>query len=474
MDETRLSDESASVPESYPPSESAPLTPFRVYWLFAPLAAIAGLIMPRRCGPHLAASGWRAAYLVHAASILLCFAVGLLTVVYLEGQSSGDVDFTWRTVVQVPLTMLVAMALEGTRYPVAIAWVAAGAVFWHGALWIAALGLMPWASAGETGRLLYLRCVRLLLWATSAIVPLPVAVALPYAILGGQYAFAEALSITVFLTWSVWVIVTVIRLGARYAGPARGPGFEPRVPRCAGCGYRLTHMAADARCPECGAPVAESLPQLRRIPGNGGRGFLAWLPSFVRTWRASLAARHFGRTLAVHGGRRAARRFALCACGVTALLGGLMFVPLRAVEYFERLERGYRQYRDIGDPVIALGVQGLNAALLTWLCAFGLLAGAMALVTLFGWSKPAHRGLVVCYASGWLPLLAFIVLSGVWGAWFVSEVWNPHFWLHLPIVGSISGDACLAVACFVPAAVAALLWILHIRWLLRETRFANA
>jgi len=56
------------------------------------------------------------------------------------------------------------------------------------------------------------------------------------------------------------------------------------APRCEGCGYDLTHRAADDRCTECGMSIAASLvPRLRR-PGcawQARRSFASWLSTAV-------------------------------------------------------------------------------------------------------------------------------------------------------------------------------------------------
>lgn len=41
---------------------------------------------------------------------------------------------------------------------------------------------------------------------------------------------------------------------------------EESVLVCEGCGYILSGLPGEGRCPECGKPIAESSPQLRRLP----------------------------------------------------------------------------------------------------------------------------------------------------------------------------------------------------------------
>jgi ribosomal protein S27E len=89
---------------------------------------------------------------------------------------------------------------------------------------------------------------------------------------------------------------------------------------CEGCGYVLSGLprGGDARCPECGKPIAESEPG-RRAPA-------AWearpsLPTLLSTsLHVLLRPTHFYRTLATRGPAAAARRFAAAHWWVAALL----------------------------------------------------------------------------------------------------------------------------------------------------------
>lgn len=67
---------------------------------------------------------------------------------------------------------------------------------------------------------------------------------------------------------------------------------------CEGCGYTLNGLPDDSNCPECGKPIAESSPELRKPPEweLTGRGFVAttwevlWRPArFYRTFSTRFA-----------------------------------------------------------------------------------------------------------------------------------------------------------------------------------------
>lgn len=89
-----------------------------------------------------------------------------------------------------------------------------------------------------------------------------------------------------------------VTAGARYVGPAVGPGFEPRPPRCDACGYTLTGLPVESNCPECGLAVRESLPDGRRRPlpcRNAVRGPCRASEILRTTYQVLRSSEFFGR-----------------------------------------------------------------------------------------------------------------------------------------------------------------------------------
>lgn len=200
-------------------------------------------------------------------------------------------------------------------------------------------------------------------------------------------------------------------------------------------------------------------------------GVFRRLGAFFPTLWASLAARRFGATLAVHSGRRQAREFAVLACGVTGVIA-LGLVPMYWPEF-----KAHRFWLG-ADPERLYELQVLATVGGTWLGGVLLTAGVLlavgSLLTVFGWVDPARRGLVLCYASGWLVPTALLSMGGVWGAYWVLEHWRCNIRWQWPLIGWISTDAVIAGLMMMPAVGAGLLWLLHLRHMLRATRYANA
>ena len=460
-----------TIPEEYAPAAPPPVRARPVHWLLAPFAAVAAWFVPRRLGPHLLASGWRAAYLVHVGSLLItvCFVIAVVLV------EEEGVPLSFRTVFRAPPAMLVVLWMQATGDITTMIGFTLGVFCGHAGLWLAASMVAPWIASGESNRIAYFRAVRLLLWLTSAILPIAPAMTLTGLIWQNEYRVGFQLVMTVMLFGMWWMISVGLRMGQRYAGPAIGPGFEPREPRCESCGYQLTLQPLDARCPECGLPVRESLPERRRTPG-GEAGWRSWLEFFPRTWRASLFARRFARRLAVHRGYREARRFAICVTIATTLVGGLIVTPLVALQVpLDKWVFSFGQ-SDFWESPVAEFICNMPFALLyAGLLMLGMTAQMAWLATVCGWVQPARRGLVVCYASGYLIVPA--VLGGVsaWGMWFVADVWEPQgFWVMPIIGGGVTLESMLIAICVIPPAAALLLWLFHVRRMLHATRYANA
>lgn len=106
------------------------------------------------------------------------------------------------------------------------------------------------------------------------------------------------------------------------------PRVAPSIPPdnallCEFCGYNLTGLSADGRCPECGRPIADSLPRWRcptaweRIEPTGNLG------RFFHTSAAVLFhPKRFYRTLATRLPSPRARSFARIHLWIAAILFG--------------------------------------------------------------------------------------------------------------------------------------------------------
>jgi hypothetical protein len=424
-------------------------------------------------GPYLAASPLRAAYVAHFLAFPAVLALSFLGSIAIA--APGDDLVTGSERLRVPLAWVVCVLLDRPVSPAALAAFALGFVLIEGGIWVFAMVLMPWHAAGERGKHLYFRCLKLLLWSTWTALFLPL---LFTGILfwgftygGLEHLDEEVVLTTIFMAWPIGWLWVVLRWGDRYGGPAEGPGFKSRQLRCEGCNYQLAFQPVESRCPECGRPVADSLPDRRRLPAFAARkSLLGRLAAFPSTLLSSLAARRFGTTLAVHAGRRQAREFVLLVCCLVGVIAwGLLPLYWPSVDQVPYAGRTAVMFYEM-----------LVVGMITWTWIAGVLLTAMILslvvwlLTIFGWVDPARRGLVLCYSSGWLVPTALFTVGGTWGWYWVLECWKPHLQWKWPFIGWISADTIVAALFTLPALACILLWLLHLRHMLRATRYANA
>lgn len=106
-------------------------------------------------------------------------------------------------------------------------------------------------------------------------------------------------------------------------GTRRVVRASERSPLCLQCGYDLSHMSMESRCPECGQPVIESLGPLAQGGAEWERRHAvgAWR-AWWRTWRAwGRNVTEFGRSLQLRSPHLDYRSFMLLHLPVVFLVG---------------------------------------------------------------------------------------------------------------------------------------------------------
>jgi hypothetical protein len=457
------------IPESWPPVDPLePVTARRIPWLLAVPAALPALLLPRKTGPHLAASSWVGAYLAHVFWLLA--GIGTLFALGVEDPQPQELSVATLFLVN-PLTevrhacaavVLLFYSALNTWTDVAAVLLIAGVI--EAAFWLLGLLLVPFVAAGEGPRRTYFRSVKLLLWASAFQALL--AWFAPRLAIALDIFYEDMWSFALVMLLELWWLAIVFRLGGRYAGPKQGPRWERRQPRCEACGYSLVLLPVDGRCPECGEPVKDSLPANRRPPAFAARrGLLGRTVGFAQTTWAALFARRFAQHVAVWSHHRAARNYALLICTCIGLLGMItFFVSLVIVG-----EQPFRHFwhRDILPTAVLVGL-GSGAGALAWTWLLGLR------VSRFGFRDVADRVVVLCYSTAWLLVPVLLGIAGGWAAYSIVERWGPFGKFYIREIGTIDYDVAVWLFCLLPCAVTFLMSFLRVRVLLRYTRFANA
>lgn len=472
-----------AIPEVWPPAD--PIEPVRVrriHWLLAPPAAFAAMLFPRRAGPHLAASGWLSAYVAHLFSLIVL--IGLCGALAFE-QSGDDLSIpsgmSLSEHLRRPFAAVALMLVAAAGVPFAWFGIAVGALLIQAGVWLGAFFFMTLFAAGERMRLLYFRTVKLMLWSTSALIA--VALAVTFGI-GPIFPWLEGAvprqlqglaTFDLLFLCILFLLSVVLRLGGSYGGPKDGPRWQSGPLRCEGCGYALTGLPADARCPECGRAISDSLPDRRRPPLFACVGSAKKPGAFVQTVVKSWSARRFASTLSVQRGYVAARRFAAANFVLIGLLAASLLVILFAFDgdqILAFLVTGVPSGA-ARDPVatgVVYGVLGFEVSMLAgalWL----LIASSSA--SRFGWRDARQCTVVACYATGWLYIPTFLTVLGVYVTRIGGLLGPPNRWIRLPIVGGVPQVVVIGLCAFAPAAAAFVYSLYRVKIMRRETRYAN-
>lgn len=471
------------VPEAWPPANPMePVETRRVHWLLAVPAAIVAAVFPRRLGPHLASSSWAATYVAHIFSLLFC--VGTVTAFYVE-LSGMPVDAEWSWLVFNPLhevrralagvVLLLFYSCDSLDETLVACLIFAAT---EAAFWAAALFFVPVYTAGESRRRVYLRCVKLLLWSNIGLCPL--AWTVPRILTPGfGPPISEDWFVVALLTWGVWWLSVIVRLGARYGGPKDGARWQPRRPRCEACGYGLTGLPLARRCPECGRPVGESLPTYRRPPAfAAARGLLGRATGFLRTTYDVWSARRFAERVTVWSHQRAARNYAWLVCVLMGVLSAVAYVPAWFAVDPRREQRMWYVRHMLGrwpaEEVLELVNHCLIAGLVVALFCFSLLLLIGLFVGWAGFRNSCDRVVVMCYSLGWLFVPLAVGLAGGWAAYALAQRLRPLPIFVLPGETYLDMTVAIYLAGLTPGAVTFLLLFVRLRRMLRAVRYANA
>lgn len=314
-----------NVPAAWPVETAPPAPACGQGWFVLPFVVPLSWLAPRHFGPSVAATSWPKAILLHllaAAATVLLFAVA--------GRTSFDYPIAGLTAserIRLPFVLaLDDMMLVTNQFgwrvlaPVLLIWVVLPIFAWF---------LSVTQSVGQLRRTAYAAALKHLLWSLSLAVPLAIATLVVQHLARDQdgalagvfkHFHGDQLEIMVALLFLLWGLRSVLLLGERYGGTARGPAWAPRLPLCVGCGYLLTGLPVDGRCPECGAPVADSSPHARRLPTWAAVRWAWPLGAYWRTAWQVFRDRTFFARLPVYAGHAAARRFATASGWAVAAL----------------------------------------------------------------------------------------------------------------------------------------------------------
>ena len=464
---------SEMVPDAWPPiTREAPRPTLKIRGLVALPGMVLLWFMPKRVGACLAGAGWRPAIVAH----LLSLTLGLGLAYWMEHivplynpKSAMFFDLPPRPfpempigeMLRLPFASLVISVHGGTATTAGVMQFLAMLGGLEIALVVVALAMMPYAAAGETARRLFGRCLRLTWWSLTILIPLGFGWLLdPWwrATIGLSNAW-HSIDYMMLALAGVWWLMVLLRSGYRYAGPAEGPAWEPRTPRCESCGYIIARLATTGRCPECGRPIADSLPGRRATVSPIRLGRFGSLKSFRPRVHAVFKDEAFFDRLSVHHGHARARARLLSTCAVCVILA-CFGIPSVALAFPGVLD--VVPVNHLAD-VVSIGCATFFG--------FVVFSGIASLAVSAIGRRPVQPSAVASFYA--LSALAPLALLPI----FISAMWLLAGFLVEDDVGR-SGVLRAGAILLASLAIAGGLWVIArtvriFRSMLRDTRYAN-
>ncbi|GMU23324.1 MAG: hypothetical protein AMXMBFR13_34030 [Phycisphaerae bacterium] len=461
----------------YWPELPAP-EPVRAWWIPWPVAVLIAPLLwlfPKWLGPHFTAVRWPGVILGHlfwTSYGIGCIALGEYAprygwVAWFTGQMPGQQDWspwpvpTVSVIFRSPLALLGRAIIQNVEEWQVLVLGAALIVGLHLALLAAmTILIMPWITLGEPLRKLVARSVKLTLWATGSLVLFGLAwqavALLPETVLEPLHRYeVQAFMIAAYGTWFIWMWM---RSGARSPLPADGPAWTRRAPACESCGYTLTGLKPQDRCPECAAPVAESLPDCRRPTAfQSARDVARRAAGFWTTAYAVMTDRDFFRQMAIHRAHEQARWFAWLICWLEVVIVAGLAIPIVLLEPGDLTP---------GNLLVGLPVFGLVAG--------GIMVGLIGLIAHAPRRPLLHAVTVVSYWSIWLVVITIAAMLTV----SVLSLMARPDWLRghvsLGMLGRVPWAVLFDLLLCLPAMFLLLIAVWRLSRALRDTRFASA
>jgi hypothetical protein len=475
-------DPATHVPELLPPVAASPEPARRVGWLKGLLLF---WLLPGRYGPHLAAGSLTPAVAAHLVAIFIALALVGLALAFKSGHPVRGLEDLRILAAHVVLDAAVASATTGVSWLAALLMLGAIPLIQLPILALA-VGAMPWSAGGDAPRSVWRRSVRNTYWSSTVLIPTglvmfgvllliaspPEPPPSPFPRTPDWPTIEDPTPIVLTLLIFTALFLRCLLTGAsRYVGPPVGPAFEPFAPRCDDCGYLLIHLPLEGRCPECGTPIADSLPGGRRQPTGWHRHEhrARGLPEHLRLQWTVIRDPNFFRRLPVHTGAPAARHFwwttFLCLTLAPLTVHAGLFAALYESIFDAPVHNGLPWPAAV--PVLLVLPLAFQAQALLYLCLRGHWR--------FGLRNYQVPFIAGCFAAPlmWPLLLSFHAAVLVLVEPFHSRLNNMKLLAFAQPI--FDGSEIVLLLVILPLLlILGLFWMVRLHRILRSIRFANA
>ncbi len=276
--------------------------------------------------------------------------------------------------------------------------------------------------------------------------------------------FNEAIAVDAGFLCGLWLLWALLRsVGA----PRIAPPIE-RPPRCDACGYNLTTIPMESRCPECGDAVTASLgPDARPGAPWQRRREIGRVTAWRRSWNEAVShPARFARTLRLTSPGNDHRRFLAVHLPIVFLIGAISFAMMFCA---------VKARNQVPDPAASLLVGG---PVFGTMCTLGAIAVTLKSATLASLLcyRQNRRNLMVGAIQVTCYLFVYLVAWEVFGAatGIGAVVMAKADWFRgLTLASRIGPEGFATTLWFIPNLACCIVYWTLVRRAVSGMRYAN-